>query len=67
MTFSQLTREYMRVYKEMAIQKVLRLAMTEEEALEEAYKNESNPTTCKDTVDNQLKIKYYFDYFKKYL
>ena len=47
----------MRVYKEMAIQKALRPAMTEEEALEEAYRNGRPPIDCKDAVDKQLKIK----------
>ena len=46
----------MRVYKEMAIQKALRPVMTEEEALEEAYRNGSPPLECKDAIDKQLKI-----------
>ena len=55
-TFARLTREYMRVYNEMAIQKALRPAMTEEEALEEAYRNGSPPYECKDAIDKQLKL-----------
>ena len=47
----------MRVYKDMAIQKAFRPAMTEEEALEEAYRNGSPPIDCKDAVDKQLKTK----------
>ena len=45
--FPRLTRDYMRVYKEMVKQKMLCPDMTEQEALEDAYKKGEIPIECK--------------------
>ena len=52
--FARLTRDYMRVYKEMAAQKLLRPNMTEQEALENAYKNGEIPIECKASIEKML-------------
>ena len=52
--FARLTRDYMRVYKEMAAQKLLRPNMTEQEALEDAYSKGEIPIECKASIEKLL-------------
>ena len=54
--FARLTRDYMRVYAEMAIQKLLHPELTEVEALEAAYQNGTLPVDCKANMDQMLKL-----------
>ena len=50
--FACLTRDYIRVYKEIDKQKLLRLDMTEQETLKDAYKKGKIPIECKVSIEN---------------